>query len=350
MDRMLERINRADRFEELRRVREEIHGKFLRDLPFVHSFEWNAQLNDIHDALIRRIVALSEKMVFNLGQGDVPLPYAFVLFGSGGRQEQTLWSDQDNGLIYADPEKEDAEQAGAYFQALAECIEQGMAEAGYPPCEGMVICSNPQWRKPVGQFLSMVREWFDEPVWGHVRYLLMMADMRCVYGHSVLADRIKDEILEYTAAHPEMLHHMLQNTLHHKIPLGVFGQLIKERYGEDAGGVDIKYGAYLPIVNGVRLLSVEAGLRSTSTRERIGQLIAGGQVEEEIGLDWLEAFALALKLRSETPYQLKDGKYTTRGKMPADRLTRERINQLKFCLRIGKDLQKYVGHKRWGTQ
>ena len=60
--------------------------------------------------------------------------------------------------------------------------------------------------------------------------------------------------------------------MHHKISLGVFGHLITERYGEDAGGFDIKYGAYIPIVNGIRLLAIQAGILATSTLERIKQL------------------------------------------------------------------------------
>ena len=39
-------------------------------------------------------------MLEDEGFGKPPVPYAFILFGSGGRSEQTLWSDQDNGLIY----------------------------------------------------------------------------------------------------------------------------------------------------------------------------------------------------------------------------------------------------------
>jgi CBS domain-containing protein len=169
--------------------------------------------------------------------------------------------------------------------------------------------------------------------------------MREVYGQTDIVLKAKQFFHDYVNMHPKMLHHMLQNTLHHKISLGVFGQLIKERYGEDTGSVDIKYGAYIPIVNGIRLLALEADVRSTSTEERIEQLIAGRHVEEELGHDWLEAASLVIKLRSETPFQVENGHFTTRGKLTAELLTKERVNQLKFCLRIGKDLQKYVLNK-----
>ena len=43
--------------------------------------------------------------------------------GSEGREEQTLVSDQDNGIVYQDLEKEqDQKSAAEYFRKLAEMV------------------------------------------------------------------------------------------------------------------------------------------------------------------------------------------------------------------------------------
>lgn len=329
--------------QELRALRDQVNEEFGRRLLFADALEWNREVNECHDALIRRVIVLSEERLEEEQGKAAPLPYAFLLFGSGGRGEQTLWSDQDNGLIYADPSSADQRmEAERYFTELAVRITEGLEAVGYPPCHGQVICTNEQWRKPLQGYRQMVNEWMQEPDWEHVRYLLITVDARTVYGDEALGRALIEEIYRYTAARPAILEHMLRNTLHHKVSIGVFGQLIKERYGEDAGGVDVKYGAYIPIVNGIRLLAVEGGIRRSSTEERIKSLIAGGHISEEIGHDWLEALTLALKLRSMTPYQIEEGRYVTRGKLTADQLTKERVTELKQCLRIGTDLQKYV--------
>ncbi|AEI40185.1 DUF294 nucleotidyltransferase-like domain-containing protein [Paenibacillus mucilaginosus] len=327
---------------ELRAFRDRMHGEFQRHLLFASPLEWNRDANAFHDAVIRRVIELSEQD-YAAAHGAAPLPYAFLLFGSGGRGEQTLWSDQDNGLIYADPATPDEEAAAeGYFKGLAEKISLSLELAGYPPCSGNVICTNAKWRKSVTAYRQTIAGWLQEPDWENVRYLLIAADLRTVYGDPAFGEAVAEEFHAYVAAHPSMLEHLLHNTLHHKVSLGLFGQLIKERYGEDAGGVDVKYGAYIPIVNGIRLLAIEAGIRSTSTEERTLALIRGGHVEEEIGHDWLEALNLAFKLRSMTPYQIIDGRYNSRGKLTAEQLTKERISELKLCLRIGIELQKYV--------
>ncbi|MCS7460142.1 DUF294 nucleotidyltransferase-like domain-containing protein [Paenibacillus doosanensis] len=336
-------IKAAADMERLRQYRDRLHEEFERNLCVSHSLDWNRELNQAHDWLIARSVRLAEEALLMEGAGKAPGAYAFVLFGSGGRGEQTLWSDQDNGLIYEDAEDERAAAtAEAYFRILADRIGGYLQLLGYPLCVGGVICTNDKWRKPWSHYQSTLHEWLVDPNWEHIRYLLILADMRAVYGERSLASRLMDQMYAYAERHPAILEHMLHNTLHHKISLGVFGQLIRERYGEDAGGVDIKYGAYIPIVNGIRLLAIEKGVRAESTEGRIAGLLEGGFVEEEIAQDWLEALAIAVKLRSLTPFQLEDGHYTTRGKLPADRLTKERTAELKLCLRIGGDLQKYV--------
>ena len=118
--------------------------------------------------------------------------------------------------------------------------------------------------------------------------------------------------------------------------------MITERYGEDAGGFDIKYGAYIPIVNGIRLLAIQAGIATTSTLERINQLKDSGKISEQIAKEWETAFGIALQLRDMTPFQMENEKYTTRGKLRAVQLNKETRIMLKRCLRAGMDLQKFV--------
>ncbi|MEW9698521.1 DUF294 nucleotidyltransferase-like domain-containing protein [Paenibacillus sp. SI8] len=342
MEQILERIIHSEQFDEMRVTRDQVHEMFREHLLFSHSSEFGRNVNEIHDALIRRTIQLAEQIVEDEGYGKPPVPYAFILFGSGGRREQTLWSDQDNGLIYEDSSEHSEEALELYFTQLVTWILHGLDTLGYPPCEGNVVSSNKQWRKPVTQYVEMMLGWFQEPNWENVRYLLILADMRCIYGAEYLVDRLKREFLSYVHENPSVLKYLLSNTLHHKISLGVFGHLIKERYGEDAGGFDIKYGAYIPIVNGIRLMSILAVIHQSSTLERIEQLRGSSVISENHANEWHQAFAIALKLRDITPFQVEDHIYSTRSKLRADQLTKDLRQELKYCLRVGMDLQKYV--------
>ena len=143
----------------------------------------------------------------------------------------------------------------------------------------------------------------------------------------------------YLASYPSMLHAMLQNTLHHKVSLGFFGQLIQERYGDDAGTVDIKYGAYIPTINGIRLLALKAGIQHTSTYGRIvGLKYAGNKHADE----WLTTWGSILKFRSLTPWEFRDGQYESNGKIQVKAMGKELQNEYKEILKSANRLQKYV--------
>ncbi|MDB5056314.1 MAG: hypothetical protein JWM44_4364 [Bacilli bacterium] len=338
-------IELANDYAGLRVIRDQVHVMMQEHPLLASSYEWNEQTNDIHDWFIQRCVELAENILREKGFGSPPVPYVFVLFGSGGRREQTLWSDQDNGLIYGLNAEANMEEVSFYFATLAESIVEGLKILGYPPCEGDVICSNALWCKSLEDWKLMLFNWLSEPNWEHIRYLLIVADMRGIYGKSAILAELKSFFLGYVQDHRSILEDMLRNTLHRKTSLGIFGQLLKERYGEDAGGVDIKYGSYIPIVNGIRLLAIQAGISETSTLVRIDQLLAIGFIANVQATEWKRAFLLNMDLRSKTPYQLTEGFYSSRGKLSVHLLTKQTRQELKFSLHAGIDLQKFVQKK-----
>jgi CBS domain-containing protein len=340
-----EQILMAEDFASLRMLRDQVHEMMQVHPLLSNPILWNLQLNDIHDWLIQRCIALSENIIEAQGLGKPPVLYSFMLFGSGGRKEQTFWSDQDNGLIYELTEADNADLVNQYFAALAKCIVAGLKVLGYPPCEGEVICSNDSWRKSLIEWKQMVQGWLDEPHWEHIRYLLIIEDMRAVYGEASLTDQLKQFLAVYIRENRLILESLLKNTLHRKAALGFFGQLLTERYGEDAGGVDIKYGSYIPIVNGIRLLAIQAGIMETSSLERIEKLLEYKLVSDVQADDWKRALALNLELRSITPFQVEEGLYSSRGKLSAKLLSKRSRQELKFSLHAGIELQKYVQSK-----
>lgn len=343
LEKILEPLDFAEDFESLRVSRDHIHEELQQSYPLSSDpVDWNEAVNSMHDSLIRRVVAIAEHRLKADGAGTPPVPYAFILLGSGGRREQTLWSDQDNGLVYSDPAEGQEQAASEYFEALSRTIIDGLCQVGYPPCEGEVVSTNSLWRKPLSGWKQRLSEWLNEPNWENMRYILITADLRCIYGEEALVEAIRQFLYARVNADKKLLEYMLKNTLHRKMSLGIFGQLITERYGEDAGGIDIKYGAYIPIVNGIRLLAIKAGLSTSNTLERINGLAAAGQFDVRLADELRQVFSQILRLRSLTPSQLEDGYYSSRGILPHGMLNKEVKHHLKLALKEGTTLQKYV--------
>lgn len=334
-------IGAADQVEGLRCLRDQIHEQMEALLPTRPVEQLNEQLNETHDALITKAIMLSEADMARMGKGSPPVPYAYLLFGSGGRKEQTLSSDQDSGVVYQDPE-ENGEEVKAYFLELCHLIVTNLIMIGYPPCEGKVLSDNPDWCCSLGEWRLKLEGWFSEPAWESVRYLLIIADGRCVYGDEQVANALKDIFYTDTLNHPDIIRRMIENTMRHKVLVGVFGQLLKERYGEDAGSLDIKYGAYIPMVNSIRMMAIQANIRETSTLERIRKLTDIGKLSVADGNQYEQAFRFIMRLRLMTTEQQEDGLYANNGKLHSSKLTKEMTDELKSSLRQGKRLQRFV--------
>jgi CBS domain-containing protein len=338
---LLKQIGSADHVEGLRSLRDQVHEQMEALLPTRPVEQFNVQLNEVHDAVIQRSIILAEAEMARLGKGSPPVPYAYILFGSGGRKEQTLSSDQDSGVVYQDPVTDSAE-VKQYFKELCDLIVLNLRKVGYPPCEGDVMSSNPEWCLSLSDWGNKLNHWFEEPAWEAVRYLLIIADGRCVYGEHRLVDELKDLFFTDMLNHQIILQRMLDNTMRHKVLLGFFGQLLKEQYGQDSGSLDIKYGAYIPMVNSIRLLSVQVGIRETSTLERIKMLVKAGNMSESDGAVYAHAFRVLLRLRLMTTEQNVNDLYANNGKLSSRKLTKELTDELKSSLRLGKKLQRAV--------
>lgn len=341
--RLLE-INGAGTLHELRSIREQVQERvsvLLHEArPVVPVVE---ALNELHDALIRRVLTLAEQDTARMGLVAPPVPYAYFLFGSGGRGEQTLASDQDSGLVYGDcDDPGEAELAESYFGALGSRIVASLFEIGYPPCEGNVIVSNPEWCLPISAWEEKVDRWFAEPSWENVRYLLILADARQLAGDLELGRRWKGRYVGDLMSHADIARRMLENTLRHKVLIGVFGQLFVENYGEDAGSLDVKYGAYIPMVNIFRLLAIRADISATSTLGRIQALKEIGTLSDKTADEAAWAFEVFLRLRLLASNRDDSGQWSGTGKLRSAALNKEEKAPLKKALRISRRLQRQL--------
>jgi CBS domain-containing protein len=96
-------------------------------------------ISHLNDAFTQRIAALLES------QEGIRLPpgAAYLALGSEGRGEQTLRTDQDSAIIYADHlTPAQLAEVERFAVRLVEALEQ----IGVPRCPGDTMASNPQWR------------------------------------------------------------------------------------------------------------------------------------------------------------------------------------------------------------
>ena len=260
----------------------------------------------LNDALLGRILAWAEAEL-----GPAPAPWAFVAFGSEARREQTLLTDQDNALVWADAPspappggaEEVRGQAGAdrrdWFDALAARVNADMEAAGFPPCGAGHMA-----RRESGSLSALTARFnacIDEPR-PHAAALLF--DYRKIGGGLDLAPL--DAAVARAQRNPLFLRFLARTAVEHEPP-GSLG--LRLRGGAD---VDLKAHGIVPVVFLARCYGLEVGTPGRSTLERLDAAAAAGLVSPEahasVGQSY--RFLLGLRLRHQLR-QLADGQAPT---------------------------------------
>jgi CBS domain-containing protein len=243
------------------------------------------------DATLRRLLDLAVAEL-----GPPPAPFAFLSLGSQGRREQTLVTDQDNALLYADAPGAERE-AEEYFARLGEVACTWLAEAGVAYCDGEVMASNAKWCRPLSAWKRYFADWVSVPEPLAVMHSSIFFDFREIYGDAGLAASLRDHIGALLATRPGMFFHLLaQAVVEKELPLGLSGRIALETHGDREQVVDVKQPV-ARICELARLHALWSGVREVGTLERLRELGRRQAVDAEVCLDLEHAYSFLMQLR-----------------------------------------------------
>jgi signal-transduction protein with cAMP-binding, CBS, and nucleotidyltransferase domain len=255
----------------------------------------------LNDELMRRVVGDAERGLQADGWGPAPVPFTFLLMGSGGRRESFLYPDQDNGLILAPYPDEQHTAVDRWFVALAERTTRALDAAGFPLCPGNVMATNPVWRKPFEQWVAQIAGWAVRRSPQAVLAADIFLDFRALGGAEELGAALRREVLRICAEYPLFPRQLCWEHIRQGMPLGLFGQLQGEPGAAHADAIDLKLRASLPMVGLIRMLALRHGIAATGTLERLHALVGLGRIGAELGAALEEDFhaLTALRLRQQ---------------------------------------------------
>lgn len=240
----------------------------------------------LNDALVHAQLRRAEQ-----AQGTPPCAYAWIVFGSEGRREQLLLTDQDNALVYA----ADTQAAQEYFSQLADKVVGSLIRAGFPPCAGGFMATH--WCRPLAQWKRLFSTWVEEPDPQALMDVANFFDFRSIYGSLDLASL--DDIVQGAASQRRFLAQLARASLGMRPPIGLF-----HRIRQDPEGIDIKAGGLMPIVGLARVHALEAASRERSTLARLEAARRAGLLSDEGAEGLIEGFRFLFRVRLET--QLKE--------------------------------------------
>lgn len=245
--------------------------------------EIQALLTHINRDIHRRIIEASLGDMADEGWGEPPVAFAAIIMGSGGRGENFLYPDQDNGFVLADYPDESHAAIDAFFIELASRMTGDLDAVGFPLCKGYVMATNPLWRKTGPQWRRQLALWRRKRGLNIARLADIFFDFQPVYGDLDLANQLRQDATDMAKSSPAFLRELYAaEAAHMGVALGLFGRLVAEKENpKHKGEIDLKYSGALPLVHCTRLMSMREGIAETATLARIDALYAAGVFDDD---------------------------------------------------------------------
>lgn len=226
-------------------------------------------LSRLNDAVVARLLTLLQSR-FRLP----PARWCWLGLGSEGRLEQTLATDQDNGLLFSASDDGEAQRLRELFLPFAHAANQALAACGFALCDGDVMAGNPQWCLSQSEWLESFSSWVRTPEPEALLNAAIFFDFRPLAGDFQMAAELRLELSGLTRGNDIFLRMMTVNALAASPPLGRLRDFVTA--ADSAGSIDLKKFGSRIFVDAVRIFALGAGIDATATVPRLRRLVAEG--------------------------------------------------------------------------
>lgn len=278
-------------------------------------------ISSLNDHLVVRLIELT-KLEFDLPK----VPWAWLAFGSEGRYEQTLSTDQDNGLVFA----ASASEAAAVRQALlpfAAEVNRRLDACGFPLCKGNVMASNPELCLSLDEWHQRYASWLRSTTPQALLNATIYFDFRPLYGDESLAGELAEWLRKNIPGATLFLRFMAENALRTQPPLGLIRDFSFDDHKDFPHTIDLKGSGTRLFVDTARILALANGIGETGTPQRLRAAAEKGKIGRDDVAAIIDGFFFLQKLRLR---QQQEG--SSMGL--ANRIDPEKLNELdRFVLK-----------------
>jgi CBS domain-containing protein len=258
-------IDAATSLDVLQHAREDVRQLSLTMLTEGGGAQEITQfISTLNDTVTRRIIEL------NLDRHDLyGIDWAWLSFGSEGRDEQTFTTDQDNGIVFICTDIMDRELTQLRFLEFARDVNADLDTCGFPLCKGNIMASNPALCLTLEEWEERFAHWVRTPEPQALLNATIFFDFRPLYGRFNLAHRMRLSLLRQTRGNPLFLRMLAQNALSVSPPLGRIRDFVTGADPEHPGTIDLKkYGVRL-FTDAARVFALAHQIEATNTVSRL---------------------------------------------------------------------------------
>jgi CBS domain-containing protein len=294
-------------------------------------------LSHLNDLLTARLVTLVAQA------HGLPLSRcAWLAFGSEGRSEQTIATDQDNGLVFeCGPGQEETDRPR--WLAFAGEVNQALDACGYPLCKGGVMAGQASLCLSQAEWLARLENWRQRSSPEDVLAATIFFDLRPLVGQAALAAPLRQDIVQHTGQAKLFMRQLAEGLQRWTLPLSWRGALDVPAEGEHRW-MDLKAQGTAVFVDAARLFSLAQGIDATGTRERLLAAAPALRVSEREAAGWINGFEVLQMFRLRLQMSCQPGSAAAEHPNRIDVAALDAIDRrvLKEALRMGQALQQRV--------
>lgn len=245
-------------------------------------------LSQATDIMTRKLIGF-----FQQANGKAPMMFAWLVYGSQAREDQTMGSDQDNGLLLAErPSETQAE----YFAKMADYVCNGLAKCGIKLCDGNIMASNPKLRLSLEEAIEEAKRWVKAPTKDAIMHFNIFLDVRCAAGDISLFKQLQRQRAPLMKQNM-FLAALTRNSNEISVPLSMFQKFIYEKGRKEKDVIDLKTRAVALINNIARIYALADGVTLPNTLARLDALSENSQLSKRDATNLRDIWLFLNRLR-----------------------------------------------------
>jgi CBS domain-containing protein len=245
-------------------------------------------LSQATDIMTRKLIGF-----FQQANGKAPMMFAWLVYGSQAREDQTMGSDQDNGLLLAErPSEAQAE----YFAKMADYVCNGLAKCGIKLCDGNIMASNPKLRLSLEEAIEEAKRWVKAPTKDAIMHFNIFLDVRCAAGDISLFKQLQRQRAPLMKQNM-FLAALTRNSNEISVPLSMFQKFIYEKGRKEKDVIDLKTRAVALINNIARIYALADGVTLPNTLARLAALSENSQLSKRDATNLRDIWLFLNRLR-----------------------------------------------------
>ncbi len=270
---LIDELAKAKSLYELTRLSWQLPHYFAQHAKRLGDFDIAGKvLSQATDIMTRRLITFFQQQF-----GSPPIDFCWLVYGSQAREDQTMGSDQDNGMVLA---REPNEIESEYFSKMSDYVCQGLGKCGIKLCDGNIMASNPALRLPISEAINEAKSWSLQPTKDAIMSFSIFLDVRMVAGNRALFNKMQSQRLAHLKR-PLLLAALARHTNEVEVPLSLFQKFVFSKRAKKDRCIDLKVDAVAIINNIVRIYALSEGITVPSTLSRLTHLAGSPLLVEQ---------------------------------------------------------------------